>query len=145
MFPGPLVTNIVIYCSGFPNKLSFVLFDQNSCDAKRAKKAVLSVLPVIGWMRDYRVKEWLLGDVVSGISTGLVAIMQGEQTGDILCSFQAKPLQSHYRKTFFFMNQKIYSLFLTNLVQKLKLIFYRNIAQRLIVFKALILIFFKYI
>lgn len=38
---------------------------------------VLSLLPVIGWMRIYKVKEWLLGDVVSGISTGLVAIMQG--------------------------------------------------------------------
>ncbi|KAM8740422.1 chloride anion exchanger-like [Acanthopagrus schlegelii] len=48
-----------------------------TCDSKRAKKAVLSLLPIIGWMRIYRVKEWLLGDVVSGISTGLVAIMQG--------------------------------------------------------------------
>ncbi|KAM4711723.1 chloride anion exchanger-like [Anableps anableps] len=48
-----------------------------TCDSKRAKRAVLSVLPVIGWMRIYRVREWLLGDVVSGISTGLVAIMQG--------------------------------------------------------------------
>uniref|UniRef100_A0A671Y670 Solute carrier family 26 member 3 n=1 Tax=Sparus aurata TaxID=8175 RepID=A0A671Y670_SPAAU len=48
-----------------------------TCDSTRAKKAVLSLLPIIGWMRIYRVKEWLLGDVVSGISTGLVAIMQG--------------------------------------------------------------------
>ncbi|XP_040885836.1 chloride anion exchanger-like [Toxotes jaculatrix] len=48
-----------------------------TCDAKRAKNAALSLLPIIGWMRIYRVREWLLGDVVSGISTGLVAIMQG--------------------------------------------------------------------
>ncbi|XP_047246308.1 chloride anion exchanger-like [Girardinichthys multiradiatus] len=48
-----------------------------TCDVKRAKQAVLSVLPIIGWMRIYRVREWLLGDVVSGISTGMVAIMQG--------------------------------------------------------------------
>ncbi|XP_059182370.1 chloride anion exchanger-like [Centropristis striata] len=48
-----------------------------TCDSKRVKKAVLSLLPIIGWMRIYRVKEWLLGDVVSGISTGMVAIMQG--------------------------------------------------------------------
>lgn len=48
-----------------------------TCDSKRAKNAVLSFLPIIGWMKIYRVKEWLLGDVVSGISTGLVAIMQG--------------------------------------------------------------------
>ncbi|XP_017296573.1 solute carrier family 26 member 3 [Kryptolebias marmoratus] len=48
-----------------------------TCDAKRAKAAALSFLPIIGWLRIYRVREWLLGDVVSGISTGLVAIMQG--------------------------------------------------------------------
>ncbi|KAG7236845.1 hypothetical protein INR49_000223 [Caranx melampygus] len=48
-----------------------------TCDSKRAKNAVLSLLPIIGWLRIYRVREWLLGDVVSGISTGLVAIMQG--------------------------------------------------------------------
>ncbi|XP_023276179.1 chloride anion exchanger-like isoform X1 [Seriola lalandi dorsalis] len=48
-----------------------------SCDSKRAKNAVLSLLPIIGWLRIYRVREWLPGDVVSGISTGLVAIMQG--------------------------------------------------------------------
>uniref|UniRef100_A0A3Q3W8G7 STAS domain-containing protein n=1 Tax=Mola mola TaxID=94237 RepID=A0A3Q3W8G7_MOLML len=39
--------------------------------------AVLSLLPIIGWLKIYRVREWLLGDVVSGISTGMVAIMQG--------------------------------------------------------------------
>ncbi|XP_061571167.1 solute carrier family 26 member 3 isoform X1 [Cololabis saira] len=48
-----------------------------TCDAKRVRNAVLSRLPIVGWMRSYRVREWLLGDVVSGISTGLVAIMQG--------------------------------------------------------------------
>ncbi|XP_069569310.1 chloride anion exchanger-like [Brachyistius frenatus] len=51
--------------------------DYLSCDSKRAKNAVLSFLPIIGWMRTYRVREWLLGDVVSGLSTGMVAIMQG--------------------------------------------------------------------
>lgn len=50
---------------------------ESSCDSKRAKNAALSLLPIIGWMKIYRIKEWLLGDVVSGISTGLVAIMQG--------------------------------------------------------------------
>ncbi|XP_060935988.1 chloride anion exchanger-like [Limanda limanda] len=48
-----------------------------TCDLKRAKNVVLSLLPIIGWMRIYRFREWLLGDVVSGVSTGLVAIMQG--------------------------------------------------------------------
>ncbi|KAJ8381631.1 hypothetical protein SKAU_G00024090 [Synaphobranchus kaupii] len=48
-----------------------------TCDSKRAKNAALSLFPVIGWMRIYRIKEWLLNDVVSGASTGLVAVLQG--------------------------------------------------------------------
>uniref|UniRef100_A0AAQ4S9A2 STAS domain-containing protein n=1 Tax=Gasterosteus aculeatus aculeatus TaxID=481459 RepID=A0AAQ4S9A2_GASAC len=46
-------------------------------DLKRAKNSAVSLLPIISWMRTYSVREWLLGDVVSGISTGMVAIMQG--------------------------------------------------------------------
>ncbi|XP_028811109.1 chloride anion exchanger-like [Denticeps clupeoides] len=48
-----------------------------TCDSKRAKNAALSLLPIIGWLKIYRVKEWLLSDIVSGISTGLVAVLQG--------------------------------------------------------------------
>uniref|UniRef100_A0A8C8A1Y2 Solute carrier family 26 member 3, tandem duplicate 2 n=1 Tax=Oryzias sinensis TaxID=183150 RepID=A0A8C8A1Y2_9TELE len=45
------------------------------------KHAALSLLPVIGWLRIYRIKEWLLPDVVSGVSTGLVAVLQGMAYG----------------------------------------------------------------
>ncbi|TKS91044.1 Chloride anion exchanger [Collichthys lucidus] len=48
-----------------------------TCDAKRAKNAALSLLPVIGWMKIYQIKEWLVSDIVSGVSTGLVAVLQG--------------------------------------------------------------------
>ncbi|XP_067111103.1 chloride anion exchanger-like [Osmerus mordax] len=47
------------------------------CNSKRAKNLGLSLLPVIGWMRIYQLRKWLLGDVVSGISVGLVSVMQG--------------------------------------------------------------------
>ncbi|XP_043092916.1 solute carrier family 26 member 3, tandem duplicate 2 [Puntigrus tetrazona] len=53
------------------------LKDYFTCDRNRAKNAALSLLPIIGWMKNYNVKEWLLGDIVSGISTGLVAVLQG--------------------------------------------------------------------
>ncbi|CAL8242398.1 unnamed protein product [Merluccius merluccius] len=48
-----------------------------TCDARRAKNAALSLLPIIGWVRIYQIKEWLLSDIVSGLSTGLVAVLQG--------------------------------------------------------------------
>ncbi|XP_046730298.1 solute carrier family 26 member 3, tandem duplicate 2 isoform X3 [Silurus meridionalis] len=48
-----------------------------TCNSKRAKNAALSMLPIIGWIKMYNVKEWLLSDIVSGVSTGLVAVLQG--------------------------------------------------------------------
>uniref|UniRef100_A0A8C6S9L5 Solute carrier family 26 member 3, tandem duplicate 2 n=1 Tax=Neogobius melanostomus TaxID=47308 RepID=A0A8C6S9L5_9GOBI len=47
------------------------------CDRRRVQSAALSLLPVISWLKIYRLKEWLLSDIVSGISTGLVAVLQG--------------------------------------------------------------------
>uniref|UniRef100_A0A6I8N0X3 Solute carrier family 26 member 3 n=1 Tax=Ornithorhynchus anatinus TaxID=9258 RepID=A0A6I8N0X3_ORNAN len=47
------------------------------CSSKRIKTIGLSLLPITSWLPAYRLKEWLLSDVVSGISTGLVAVLQG--------------------------------------------------------------------
>ncbi|XP_040857857.1 chloride anion exchanger [Ochotona curzoniae] len=47
------------------------------CSSKKAKKILLSFLPIASWLPGYRLKEWLLSDIVSGISTGLVAVLQG--------------------------------------------------------------------
>ncbi|XP_069318046.1 chloride anion exchanger [Eulemur rufifrons] len=48
-----------------------------SCSTQKAKGIVLSLFPVVSWLPGYRLKEWLLSDIVSGISTGLVAVLQG--------------------------------------------------------------------
>ncbi|XP_008828938.1 chloride anion exchanger [Nannospalax galili] len=47
------------------------------CSTQKAKKIFLSLFPIASWLPAYRVKEWLLSDIVSGISTGLVAVLQG--------------------------------------------------------------------
>uniref|UniRef100_A0A8C5B7A7 Solute carrier family 26 member 3, tandem duplicate 2 n=1 Tax=Gadus morhua TaxID=8049 RepID=A0A8C5B7A7_GADMO len=44
---------------------------------RKVKNTALSLLPIIGWIRIYQIKEWLLSDIVSGVSTGLVAVLQG--------------------------------------------------------------------
>lgn len=48
-----------------------------TCTSERAKNAAVSLLPIIGWMKIYSIKDWLLTDIVSGVSTGLVAVLQG--------------------------------------------------------------------
>ncbi|KAM3833265.1 chloride anion exchanger [Vipera latastei] len=47
------------------------------CTPQRAKSAALHLFPVASWLPAYQIKNWLLSDLVSGISTGLVAILQG--------------------------------------------------------------------
>uniref|UniRef100_A0A452UV11 Solute carrier family 26 member 3 n=1 Tax=Ursus maritimus TaxID=29073 RepID=A0A452UV11_URSMA len=48
-----------------------------SCSSQKAKKIALSLFPIASWLPAYQIKEWLLSDIVSGISTGLVAVLQG--------------------------------------------------------------------
>ncbi|XP_036774862.2 chloride anion exchanger isoform X2 [Manis pentadactyla] len=48
-----------------------------SCSTQKAKRIALSLFPIASWLPAYRIKEWLLSDIVSGISTGLVAVLQG--------------------------------------------------------------------
>ncbi|XP_028668875.1 pendrin [Erpetoichthys calabaricus] len=48
-----------------------------SCSPKRAKQIFQSIFPICDWLPNYKVKEWLIGDVISGVTTGLVACLQG--------------------------------------------------------------------
>ncbi|NXM26796.1 S26A3 protein, partial [Oxyruncus cristatus] len=48
-----------------------------SCSPQRAKKIALRLFPIVSWLPAYRFREWILSDIVSGINTGLVAVLQG--------------------------------------------------------------------
>lgn len=48
------------------------------CSSEKAKAAVLSSLPILTWLPSYPVKEYLFSDVVSGLSTGVVQLPQGQ-------------------------------------------------------------------
>ncbi|XP_030072408.1 pendrin [Microcaecilia unicolor] len=48
-----------------------------SCSAKKALQITKSFFPVLDWLPKYRVKEWILNDIISGVSTGLVGTLQG--------------------------------------------------------------------
>ncbi|KAK2892714.1 hypothetical protein Q8A67_012702 [Cirrhinus molitorella] len=46
-------------------------------DDKWAVQKIKGLLPILDWLPKYPVKEWLPGDVVSGVTTGLVCCLQG--------------------------------------------------------------------
>uniref|UniRef100_A0A8D0HS54 Solute carrier family 26 member 4 n=1 Tax=Sphenodon punctatus TaxID=8508 RepID=A0A8D0HS54_SPHPU len=48
-----------------------------SCSRKKAFQITKTFIPILEWLPNYRVKEWLISDIISGISTGLVATLQG--------------------------------------------------------------------
>ncbi|XP_053108895.1 prestin isoform X2 [Hemicordylus capensis] len=51
----------------------------HSCrfSSKKAKSVLFRFLPILKWLPRYPVKEYLLGDIISGISTGVMQLPQG--------------------------------------------------------------------
>ncbi|KAB0393524.1 hypothetical protein E2I00_011279, partial [Balaenoptera physalus] len=47
------------------------------CSRKRTLGVLKTLLPILDWLPKYRIKEWLLNDTISGVSTGLVGTLQG--------------------------------------------------------------------
>ncbi|KAI4900254.1 hypothetical protein NFI96_028682, partial [Prochilodus magdalenae] len=60
-----------------PKSLGQKLAEHCRCSSERAKSAVLSLLPILSWLPSYPVKEYLFGDIVSGLSTGVMQLPQG--------------------------------------------------------------------
>lgn len=48
------------------------------CSASTAKSLLFRFLPVLRWLPRYPVKDWLLGDIASGFSVGIMHLPQGE-------------------------------------------------------------------
>ncbi|XP_072801238.1 testis anion transporter 1 isoform X2 [Vicugna pacos] len=49
---------------------------QCSCSWHKFRRCMLTVFPFLEWMCFYRFKDWLLGDLLAGISVGLVQLPQ---------------------------------------------------------------------
>ncbi|XP_060759483.1 prestin [Neoarius graeffei] len=47
------------------------------CSSERAKSTIFGLLPILSWLPSYPVKDYLFGDIVSGLSTGVMQLPQG--------------------------------------------------------------------
>ncbi|KAM8930372.1 solute carrier family 26 member 6-like isoform 2-T2 [Pelodytes ibericus] len=47
------------------------------CSQSTAKSLLFRFIPILSWLPHYPVKKWLLGDVVSGVSVGILQLPQG--------------------------------------------------------------------
>lgn len=48
------------------------------CSRARAYALLLHYVPVLGWLPRYPVRDWLLGDLLSGLSVAIMQLPQGE-------------------------------------------------------------------
>lgn len=56
--------------------LSQKLKKQCICSPARAKALLLDSVPVLKWLPKYQIKEWLLGDMMSGLIVGILLVPQ---------------------------------------------------------------------
>ncbi|KAB1264006.1 Solute carrier family 26 member 6 [Camelus dromedarius] len=47
------------------------------CSRARARALLLQYLPILAWLPQYPVREWLLGDLLSGLSVAIMQLPQG--------------------------------------------------------------------
>lgn len=59
------------------NQVSVLL--SHRCSWDKFLNCMLTIFPFLRWICLYRFKEWLLGDLLAGISVGLVQIPQGKE------------------------------------------------------------------
>ncbi|XP_068429842.1 sulfate transporter [Clinocottus analis] len=47
-----------------------------SCTSEKAKSKILGFVPILKWLPRYRLREWLLGDAMSGLIVGILLVPQ---------------------------------------------------------------------
>lgn len=47
-----------------------------SCTPEKAKSKILGFVPILTWLPRYKLKEWLLGDAMSGLIVGILLVPQ---------------------------------------------------------------------
>lgn len=62
-----------------------LLLSVHRCSPAKTKAAALSFLPILTWLPSYPVREYLFSDVVSGLSTGMVQLPQGQWPAFLSC------------------------------------------------------------
>lgn len=72
-----------------PERLSMTERIVNALKPKRTEPAafladlVFSIFPILQWLPRYQVKQWLLADVMSGFTVGIMQIPQGMTHRDV--------------------------------------------------------------
>uniref|UniRef100_A0A8C1Z4P7 Solute carrier family 26 member 5 n=1 Tax=Cyprinus carpio TaxID=7962 RepID=A0A8C1Z4P7_CYPCA len=67
----------IIFEGEYDTFILISLFFLSRCSSEKAKSVVFGFLPILTWLPSYPLKQYLFGDIVSGISTGVMQLPQG--------------------------------------------------------------------
>lgn len=56
-----------------------IFFVSSRCSASRFKLILFSLFPILVWLPKYKIKEYILPDVLGGVSAGTIQVPQGEK------------------------------------------------------------------
>ncbi|XP_064199511.1 prestin isoform X1 [Anguilla rostrata] len=74
---GDIETRVLHKRGRTPPTIRQRLAEKLRCSSERARAIVFSFLPILTWLPSYPVRQYLFGDVVSGLSTGVMQLPQG--------------------------------------------------------------------
>ncbi|KAM8909619.1 sulfate transporter [Spinachia spinachia] len=75
---GPLVLERVEkeLAHGWRSAASIRLRKHCACTSQKAKSQILGFVPILKWLPRYQLREWLLGDAMSGLIVGILLVPQ---------------------------------------------------------------------
>ncbi|KAJ8268944.1 hypothetical protein COCON_G00115510 [Conger conger] len=74
---GDLETRVLHKKERTPPTVCQRLAEKLRCSSERARSIVFGFLPILTWLPNYPVRQYLFGDLVSGLSTGVMQLPQG--------------------------------------------------------------------
>lgn len=59
-------------------RLKKIIRPKETDPIKAVKRFVCELIPILSWLPNYKVKKWLLADLISGLTVGIMHIPQGK-------------------------------------------------------------------
>ena len=83
MFQNP--NSLKFHITDYKHRIKTKLKNIVKCSGNRFWKSLTSFIPILDWLPKYNWSEWLMGDVIAGLTIAIMHIPQGKQIFSDVC------------------------------------------------------------